>query len=202
MQFLHIVQFMDVVEERRRRNRARKRRLIGDTAVSLALEGGLESLTVEGIAEAADISTRTFFNYFSTKEDALTVGPSRSAEELAALVAARPTDEPVVQSMRVMAKEIAESFVPSREQVALWRRNPELLARARKPADQEQIFVTLMRAVADRMEHLPSEVYPSVLVVTTFSIIEWAVRASWQDDVGKPLDDLIDEAFDLIERGL
>ncbi|MET9341198.1 hypothetical protein [Nonomuraea sp. NPDC003804] len=41
-----------------------------------------------------------------------------------------------------------------------------------------------------------------MLVVTTFSLIEWAVRASWQDGVGKPLDDLIDEAFDLIERGL
>ncbi|MFF5206552.1 helix-turn-helix domain-containing protein [Streptosporangium sp. NPDC000396] len=194
---------MDAVEERRRRNKARKRRLIGDAAVSLALKGGLESLTVEGIAEAADISTRTFFNYFSTKEEALTVGPSWSAEELAALVAARPADEPAVRSMRVMAKEIAESFVPSREQIALWRRNPELLTRARKPADQEQIFVTLMRAVADRMEaDLPREVYPSVLVVTTFSIIEWAVRASWQEGVGKPLDSLIDEAFDLIERGL
>ncbi|MGV9775733.1 TetR/AcrR family transcriptional regulator [Streptosporangium sp. NPDC003464] len=194
---------MDAVEERRRRNRARKRRLIGDAAVSLALERGLESLTVEGIAEAADISTRTFFNYFSTKEESLTVGPSSSAEELAALVTARPADEPVVRSMRFLAKEIAESFVPSREQVALWRRNPELLARARRPADQEQIFVTLMRTVADRMEaDLPREVYPSVLVVTTFSIIEWAVRASWQDDVGKSLDDLIDEAFDLIERGL
>lgn len=171
--------------------------------MSLALERGLESLTVEGIAEAADISTRTFFNYFSTKEESLTVGPSSSAEELAALVTARPADEPVVRSMRFLAKEIAESFVPSREQVALWRRNPELLARARRPADQEQIFVTLMRTVADRMEaDLPREVYPSVLVVTTFSIIEWAVRASWQDDVGKSLDDLIDEAFDLIERGL
>ncbi|MFI9433762.1 MULTISPECIES: TetR/AcrR family transcriptional regulator [Streptosporangium] len=197
------MQIVGAVEERRRRNRARKRRLIGDAAVSLALERGLESLTVEGIAEAADISTRTFFNYFSTKEEALTVGPSSSAEELAALVTARPADEPVVRSMRFLAKEIAESFVPSREQVALWRRNPELLARARRPADQEQIFVTLMRTVADRMEaDLPREVYPSVLVVTTFSIIEWAVRASWQDDVGKSLDDLIDEAFDLIERGL
>ncbi|MGV9306164.1 helix-turn-helix domain-containing protein [Nonomuraea sp. NPDC003727] len=194
---------MDAVEERRRRNRARKRRLIGDAAVGLALEGGLESLTVEAIAEAADISTRTFFNYFSTKEEALTVGPSWSAEELAALVAARPADEPAVRSMRVMAKEIAESYVPSREQVALWRRHPELLTRARRPADQEQIFVTLMRAVAERTgADLPHEVYPSVLVVTTFSIIEWAVRASWQDGVGKPLDDLIDEAFDLIEHGL
>ncbi|MGW4471468.1 helix-turn-helix domain-containing protein [Nonomuraea sp. NPDC004354] len=194
---------MDAVEERRRRNRARKRRLIGDAAVGLALEGGLESLTVEAIAEAADISTRTFFNYFSTKEEALTVGPSWSAEELAALVAARPADEPAVRSMRVMAKEIAESYVPSREQVALWRRNPELLTRARRPADQEQVFVTLMRAVADRTgADLPHEVYPSVLVVTTFSLIEWAVRASWQDGVGKPLDDLIDEAFDLIEHGL
>ncbi|MFF0311683.1 TetR/AcrR family transcriptional regulator [Streptosporangium sp. NPDC004379] len=193
---------MDAAEERRGRNRARKRRLIGDTAVGLALEVGLENLTVERIAEAADISTRTFFNYFSSKEEALTVGPSRSAEELAALVAARPADEPAVRTMRVMAKEIADSFVPSRQQIALWRRNPELLARARRPADQERIFATLMRAVAARTKRPPGEVYPGVLVVTTFSIIEWAVRASWQDDAGRSPDDLIDEAFDLIECGL
>lgn len=35
------------------------------------MEKGLQSVTVEAIAEQAGISARTFFNYFSVKEDAI-----------------------------------------------------------------------------------------------------------------------------------
>ncbi|MCX6499558.1 MAG: TetR family transcriptional regulator [Arthrobacter sp.] len=44
---------------------------IHEAAAAAALEGGLNSATVEAIAERAGISRRTFFNYFPTKEDAI-----------------------------------------------------------------------------------------------------------------------------------
>lgn len=40
-------------------------------AVELALELGVEQVTVEQIVERANVSSRTFFNYFAAKEDAL-----------------------------------------------------------------------------------------------------------------------------------
>ena len=39
--------------------------------IELALAHGLASVTTEQIAERANISTRTFFNYFASKEDAV-----------------------------------------------------------------------------------------------------------------------------------
>lgn len=46
-------------------------RAIERAAVSLALDHGVESLTVEQICGAVGITPRTFFNHFDTKDDAL-----------------------------------------------------------------------------------------------------------------------------------
>ncbi len=55
----------------RERKRSETRLALEAAALDLAIEVGLDSLTVEQIAERANVSRRTFFNYFATKEDAL-----------------------------------------------------------------------------------------------------------------------------------
>ncbi len=64
---------MDALPEtrlsRRERKKLRTRALIQQEALRLFLEKGFEATTIEEIAEAADIATSTFFNYFPTKED-------------------------------------------------------------------------------------------------------------------------------------
>ncbi|MBG6084809.1 TetR/AcrR family transcriptional regulator [Zhihengliuella flava] len=55
---------------RERRRQATHTALV-DHARRLTAEHGLSGFTVEELAEAADVSRRTFFNYFQTKEDAV-----------------------------------------------------------------------------------------------------------------------------------
>ncbi|GAA1727512.1 hypothetical protein GCM10009809_24040 [Isoptericola hypogeus] len=55
---------------RERKKRARADAIV-DAAQRLVLARGLDAVTVEEIAEAAQISPRTFFNYFETKDDAV-----------------------------------------------------------------------------------------------------------------------------------
>jgi AcrR family transcriptional regulator len=53
----------------RERKKRRTREAIGETARRLFVERGFEAVPIAEIAEAADVSEKTVFNYFPTKED-------------------------------------------------------------------------------------------------------------------------------------
>ncbi|HWM35260.1 MAG TPA: TetR/AcrR family transcriptional regulator [Pseudolysinimonas sp.] len=69
----------------RERKRVATKRAIEIAAITLVRDQGLDAVTVDEIARVADVSPRTFFNYFSSKEEAI-VGntpemPSEEAQE-------------------------------------------------------------------------------------------------------------------------
>ncbi|QDY79054.1 TetR/AcrR family transcriptional regulator [Streptomyces qinzhouensis] len=53
----------------RERKKAQTRRHISDTATGLFLDRGFDAVTIAEIAEAAEVSVNTVYNYFATKED-------------------------------------------------------------------------------------------------------------------------------------
>lgn len=55
----------------RERKRAQTAAAIHGAAIELVNEVGLDAATVDAISRRADVSTRTFFNYFPSKEDAI-----------------------------------------------------------------------------------------------------------------------------------
>jgi AcrR family transcriptional regulator len=74
------------VEESLRSKKARlTRKALHEAAITRVLEDGLACATVATIAADAGVSTRTFFNYFETKEDAIVgLGADVSVDEVLA----------------------------------------------------------------------------------------------------------------------
>ncbi|MFD2765355.1 TetR/AcrR family transcriptional regulator [Micromonospora eburnea] len=84
---------MDETAGLRERKKAATRLALHEAALRLAAEQGPDRVTVEAIADAANVSRRTFSNYFSSKEEALFHGDTRRLRRLLDLLRARPADE-------------------------------------------------------------------------------------------------------------
>ncbi|WP_049573004.1 TetR/AcrR family transcriptional regulator [Nonomuraea sp. SBT364] len=77
----------------RERKKQRTRRALADAAIRLFAERGYEETTIAEIAAEAEVSTRTFFGYFASKEDVIFHDSAGRMEELLAMVADRRPGE-------------------------------------------------------------------------------------------------------------
>ena len=84
----------------RERKKERTRQALITAAFDLFQQKGFDATTVEEIATAVEVSKRTFFRYFGSKEDlALSVQDDWETAGISEL-AARPPDEPVMTAIR------------------------------------------------------------------------------------------------------
>ncbi|MFD7896671.1 TetR/AcrR family transcriptional regulator [Streptomyces sp. NPDC059743] len=97
----------------RERKKAATRQALHDAAVRLALEHGVENLTVEAIADAAFVSRRTFSNYFSSKEQALLHRDRTHVARLVELVRARPERESPLEALTAAAEQLSGEWPES-----------------------------------------------------------------------------------------
>src|SRR3954466_9208574 len=95
--------------------RARKKRAarqaIAATARRLFAERGFDAVTVAEIAAAADVSEKTVFNHFPTKEDLAFADRERGLLQLVAEIRKRPPGEPVLDVFRALTTTVIDDLV-------------------------------------------------------------------------------------------
>jgi len=194
----------DTTLGRREKKKLETRRAIRNAALELGTELGLERLTVEAIANTAGVSPRTFFNYFSSKEDALVADATEAANQVCALLLERPAEETPMRALHnaVMDSPYFGSIQPDRERALarqrLTQHNPSLMKhQLGKIAQLEHRFADTL---AQRMGvELDEDIFPELLAAMAVSMIRVAIRR-WVANEEQPLYELIDAAFQQCQR--
>src|ERR1700716_4116842 len=92
----------------RDRKKQRTRETIARAARELFAERGYHTTTLSEIAEAADVSTRTIFAYFPSKEDILFHNFAVMREALLPALAERPEGQDALETVRTFILTLNE----------------------------------------------------------------------------------------------
>jgi AcrR family transcriptional regulator len=196
---------------RRERKKQRTREALVEAAFTLFQEKGFEATTVEEIADAVDVSSRTFFRYFASKEDVvLTYQEEQFAAVLGALMA-QAADVPVLTALREACVSVlracedgAYGFDPERFGCLqqMLETSPTLLGRSLEHGQKKQVDLT--RVIAERMGVDPGgDLRPLVAAGTALCAYHSAFDAwSCGTAKNKRFSDLLAEIFGLLEEGV
>jgi len=188
----------------RARKKQQTRQALRSAALRLMADHGLDKVTVEDIAAAADVSPRTFFNYFSTKEEAIVGTDPEWMGHVSSVLAARPVDEEPLFSVHAVLAEIAVAVLELRELHVLRRKvmaeNPSLMAgHVAAFAGFERVLVGAIRDRAG--PHGLSEPDAMLLVAAAVAAMRVSLDV-WVDSDGlADLPELLDRAIDRLAAG-
>ncbi|MEV5569921.1 TetR family transcriptional regulator [Spirillospora sp. NPDC052269] len=188
----------------RERKKAATRDALSRAATRLALEHGVEGVTVDAIAASAGVSTRTFHNYFPGKEEAIVAPLTDAARALLTGLAGRPADEPVWDSVRAVLHEVITPPDRFGETVALLRivrADPSLVASQLCGLGQMQAEAAAV--IAARTGTDPTrDLYPHLVAGVMGMMMRVTVNL-WLDGGGvADLPELVDSALAQFRAGL
>jgi AcrR family transcriptional regulator len=198
----------------RERKKRETRQRIADVAMGLFMLRGFEKVTVAEVAEAAQVSVNTVFNYFHTKEDLFFDRQDVAVHHMGRVVTARPAGQSAIEALR----RDFHAALDERD----WRygitggapdffrmvaASPALVARIRQLNESRE--ESLARVLADETDADPDDPTPRLvaaqLVALTRTVSEDFLRRRL---AGQGLEVLIphvraaaDRAFDLVESG-
>ena len=188
----------------RERKKLATRLSIHRAALQLVAERGL-GVSVEDIAERAEVSPRTFFNYFPSKDDAiLGLDPAASHHMVEAFLA-RPATEAPIRALRAVAAAQAAEMA---EETELWplrmrviEAHPALLGRLAAAFGQSER--AMATAIAQRTgTSVDAGIYPMLLAGVAAAATRSALHRWLATDFTASFPDLVDEAWDVLSAGL
>ena len=195
----------------RERKKQQTRQDIFDASQRLFARHGFDAVTVAQIAEAANVSAMTVFNYFPTKEDLFFGGMQFFEEQLVEAVRDRPRGESALKAFQRRVLQGAENLESRARAEAILRASRMVESSPALQARERQIVDRYTRALAELLAGAPEPDVESVAVAAALMGAHRAVvdRVRQGVEAGVRGDALADDArtqirkaFGRLERGL
>ncbi len=187
----------------RERKRIRTRAAIVTAAMELFEHRGYEGTTVADIAEKADIGTRTFFNYFTSKEEVVFPNVDLRVRAAVDAIAARePRDAPadvLLRALSMVAEDGREMVGPAAElRMYLVRTVPAVRGRGLQLQQdaQREIAMHLHAAYPDELD----EVSAAAIVGAFVGAVAGALQALTDGNIAGAGPENIDERRRLLRQ--
>lgn len=173
---------------RRTRKKSRTRVELMEAGAALFAANGFDETTTTDIAEQADVSQRTLFRHFPTKEALLYGDMDELLLELRGALAGRPPEEPVLSALREAMLSLADNFERNRDRRLLQGRlaatypSVSAYSRATVQASWEREIIASM---AERLGvDATADPRPEIIAGATMSAIRIATR-QWTASEGR-----------------
>ncbi|MEA2827611.1 MAG: hypothetical protein QOG43_2050 [Actinomycetota bacterium] len=189
----------------RERKKEKTRQALIRSASRQFAKKGFEGVTVEDIAGACDVSPRTFFRYFGSKEDVLFADADAQRAHLMDVLAAQAPDVPPIRALRAAVLEVAADYESQREAILLRHRivmaTPSLTSRVaeRHHCWESAVIAELRRS--GRGAGMP-ELTLRLSVAATTTALRVATELWVEGDGEGDLRALLASALDTLRTGL
>jgi AcrR family transcriptional regulator len=172
--------------------RERKKRMTREAIAAAALDlferQGYAATTIAQIAAAADVSPRTVFGYFASKEELIFLDQAAWFARLEARVTGRPAHETAPEALRAWMEEMLAEWAGRDDEMRVRGRviaGDEGLC-ALKARNKERVWELLANAIAQDLGRPPDALEPRMAAAATTAILETLDR--YGQEAGPPAD--------------
>lgn len=188
----------------RARKKLERRRCIEAAAIELFEANGFDGTTVEEIAARADIAPRTFFSYFSTKEDVVLGDYAARLDRITGELACRPSTEAAWAALRAAFVIVASDYANERDELVrrfvIMADNPAVYARSLQlQASWED---TLAGTLSDREANGTDALTAALMASAALACMRSSLRHWMLSGHRENLPRLVEDCFDRLASGL
>lgn len=154
----------------RERKKIRTRRALVDAATRLFDEKGYTETTVAEIAAAAEVSTKTFFNYFPSKEDVLFADSEQRMTLALRAIAERRPDETATEVLLRMLEQTLDAILSGTLDVGMSSAKLRVRLMTTEPTLQARALQLLLTGQIDLARAL-ARAYPDLDELTATALV-------------------------------
>lgn len=194
-----------VVGGLRERKKQKTRELIAATALALFAERGYQATTVAEIADASEVSERTVFAYFPTKEDILFSDHLALELSLAETLARRPPGAPALDVLRdFLVENLSRSDEQARVRWQIVSHDELLLShqRARRAAFGEVIAAAIAVDLDEAIDDLRPQLVTAAVIAAFTATYEHRFSVRSKSASREQAVAVIDETIAFLRGGL